>query len=230
MPESVGMNGQIDWQAQQISHLVCSLSGQTCSEAWGTFSTRTGQSIKALIAWWKEECRKEAANIPPSKVENNLSSTRHIGTVLEATLGRLLRDGAECEWAFLSTSMPSWAETETASKNFFLSLIFSLNFLIFRRQLSPSSETVLKCHSPVYKQTSKHINTSDKSRNWKDYSKEKEDALTCVMGRRGWRSTPTSRIRTDTACTWKTESMVASGTDINLHIIRVHHWNENKWG
>ena len=31
-PESVGMNGQIDWQAQQISHLVCSLTGQRCSE------------------------------------------------------------------------------------------------------------------------------------------------------------------------------------------------------
>ena len=27
MPESVGMNGQIDWQAQQISHLVCNLAG-----------------------------------------------------------------------------------------------------------------------------------------------------------------------------------------------------------
>ena len=32
-PESVGMNKQIDWQAQQISHLVCSLAGQSCSEA-----------------------------------------------------------------------------------------------------------------------------------------------------------------------------------------------------
>ena len=32
-PESVGMNGQIDRQAQQISHLVCSLAGQRCSEA-----------------------------------------------------------------------------------------------------------------------------------------------------------------------------------------------------
>ena len=32
-PESVGMNGQIDWQAQQILHLVCSLAGQRCSEA-----------------------------------------------------------------------------------------------------------------------------------------------------------------------------------------------------
>ena len=32
-PESVEMNGQIDWQAQQISHLVCSYAGQRCSEA-----------------------------------------------------------------------------------------------------------------------------------------------------------------------------------------------------
>ena len=31
-PESVGMNGQVDWQAQKISHFVCSLSGQRCSE------------------------------------------------------------------------------------------------------------------------------------------------------------------------------------------------------
>ena len=32
-PESVEMNGQIDWQAQQTSHLVCSLAGLRCSEA-----------------------------------------------------------------------------------------------------------------------------------------------------------------------------------------------------
>ena len=29
------MNGQIDWQAQQILHLVCSLAGQRCSKASG---------------------------------------------------------------------------------------------------------------------------------------------------------------------------------------------------
>ena len=74
----MGMNGQIDWQAQQISHLVCSLAGQRCSEAWGTFSTRTSQSITALIAWRKEEWRKEAADIQSSKVENDLCSTRQI--------------------------------------------------------------------------------------------------------------------------------------------------------
>ena len=28
-----GMNGQINWQAQRISHLVCILAGQRCSEA-----------------------------------------------------------------------------------------------------------------------------------------------------------------------------------------------------
>ena len=32
-PESVGMNRQIDWQAQLISHLVCSSAEQRCSEA-----------------------------------------------------------------------------------------------------------------------------------------------------------------------------------------------------
>ena len=77
-PESVGMNGQIDWQAQQMSHLVCSLAGQRCSEAWETFWTWAGQGITALTAWRKEEWRKEAANFPTSKVENNLSSTKQI--------------------------------------------------------------------------------------------------------------------------------------------------------
>ena len=37
----------------------------------------------------------------------------NIGTVSRATLGRLLRDGVEQVWAFLSATMPSWAETET---------------------------------------------------------------------------------------------------------------------
>ena len=62
----------------QISHLVCSLAGQRCSKAWGTFWTWIGQSITALIAWRKEEWRKKAADIPPSKVENDLCSTRQI--------------------------------------------------------------------------------------------------------------------------------------------------------
>ena len=76
IPESVGMNGQIDWKAQQMSHLVCSLAGQRCSEAWGTLWIWTGQSITALITWRKVELWKEVADIPPSKVGNVLCSTR----------------------------------------------------------------------------------------------------------------------------------------------------------
>ena len=37
------------------------------------------------------------------------------GTVLRATLGRLLRDGAKRVWTFPSATMPSWDETETVS-------------------------------------------------------------------------------------------------------------------
>ena len=102
-PESVGMNGQIDWQAQQISHLVCSLAGKRCSEAWGTYWTGTGQSITALTAWRKEERRKEAADIPPSEVENDLSSTRQI---LALFRGQPWGDCWETGW---SAHVPFWA-------------------------------------------------------------------------------------------------------------------------
>ena len=40
----------------------------------------------------------------------------NIGTVSMATLGRLLRDGAERVWAFPSAAMPSLAETETETR------------------------------------------------------------------------------------------------------------------
>ena len=63
-------------QAQQISHLVCSLAGQSCSEAWGTSWTWTGQSITALIARRKKEWRNEAADTSPSKVGNDVCSNR----------------------------------------------------------------------------------------------------------------------------------------------------------
>ena len=66
------------WFRRWWRHLVSSLAGQKCSEAWGTFWTWTGQSITALITWRKEEWRKEAADIPTSKVKNDLCSTRQI--------------------------------------------------------------------------------------------------------------------------------------------------------
>ena len=74
---SVEMNGQIEWQAHRTSHLVWSLPGQRCLGAWRTFCTWTGQSITALVAWRKEEWRKEMANILPSEVSNDLCSTKH---------------------------------------------------------------------------------------------------------------------------------------------------------
>ena len=45
--------------------------------------------------------------------ERSVFNQANIGTVSRATLGRLLRDGAERVWAFPSATMPSWAETET---------------------------------------------------------------------------------------------------------------------
>ena len=44
--------------------------------------------------------------------EQSVFNQTNIGTVLRATLGRLLRNWVKCVWAFLSTMMPSWAETE----------------------------------------------------------------------------------------------------------------------
>ena len=45
--------------------------------------------------------------------ERSVFNQTNIGTVSRATLGQLLRDGAEHVWAFLRAAMPSWAETET---------------------------------------------------------------------------------------------------------------------
>ena len=64
---------------------------------------------QALVHHGKEEWRKEAADIPPSKVKNDPCSTRQI---VARFRGRLLRDGAERVWVFLSATMPTRAETE----------------------------------------------------------------------------------------------------------------------
>ena len=40
----------------------------------------------------------------------------NLGTVSRTTLWRLLRDGVEHVWAFPSTTMPSWAETQTQTE------------------------------------------------------------------------------------------------------------------
>ena len=43
--------------------------------------------------------------------ERSVFNQTNIGTVSRATLGRLLRDGVEHIWAFLSATMPFWADT-----------------------------------------------------------------------------------------------------------------------
>ena len=45
--------------------------------------------------------------------EQSVFNQSNVGTVSMATLGRLLRDGAECIWAFPNATVPSWAETKT---------------------------------------------------------------------------------------------------------------------
>ena len=78
-PESVGMNGQMTGKHSRYHIWSAAWQGRgACSEAWGTFSTWIGQGITALVAWRKEEWRKEAADIPPSKVGNDLCSARQI--------------------------------------------------------------------------------------------------------------------------------------------------------
>ena len=49
-PELVGLNGQIDWQAQQISHLVCNLGRAEVLRGMRNFLNMDRLSITALIA------------------------------------------------------------------------------------------------------------------------------------------------------------------------------------
>ena len=76
MSEPVWPFAVMQIKAQQISHLVCGLARKKCSETWGTFWTWTGEKITTLITWRTEEWRKEVGDIPPSKVRNDLRSTR----------------------------------------------------------------------------------------------------------------------------------------------------------
>ena len=71
-----------------------------------TETQQTGQSITALIAWKKEEWRKEAADVPTLRSGTSLFSQTNTGTVSRTTSGRLPRDGAERMWVFPSTTMP----------------------------------------------------------------------------------------------------------------------------
>ena len=87
------MNGQTDWQAQQISHLVCTLRNFLNTDKPEHHST---DRLK--------ERGVEKGSGRRSTLQGRERSNDHsnIGTVSRATLGRLLRDGAESVWAFPS--------------------------------------------------------------------------------------------------------------------------------
>ena len=74
--------------------------------------------------------------------ERSVFNQANIGTVSRATLGRMLRDGAERVLAFLSATMPSWAETETelnrqhCDRGFFLSIMIEAVLRVLRVYIS----------------------------------------------------------------------------------------------
>ena len=71
-------------------------------------------NITALIAWRKRGAQKGSnrySTLPGW--EWSVFNQANTGTVSKATLVRLLSDWAKRVWAFPSTTMPSWAETET---------------------------------------------------------------------------------------------------------------------
>ena len=73
----------------------------------------TGHSITALIAWRKEEWRKEAADIPPSKVEISLCSTRHISALFQ---GQPWGDCWEKRWSAYGPFRALWFHLELKLK------------------------------------------------------------------------------------------------------------------
>ena len=54
-----------------------------------------------------------SVNVSLTEQERSVFNQTNTGNVSRATLKRLLRDGAERVWAFPSTTMPPYAETET---------------------------------------------------------------------------------------------------------------------
>ena len=74
-------------------------------EAWGSFWAKTGQSVTALTAWRKKECRMEVANVPFSEVWNDCCST---SPTLLLFLGTPWWDCCEIGqvWALQSATVP----------------------------------------------------------------------------------------------------------------------------
>ena len=101
----VAIDRLIDWQAQQISHLVCSLRD------FLNMDRPEHHSIDRLKERGVEKGSGRHCTLQGR--EQSVFNQTNISTVSMSTLGRLLRGGAERIWTFPSATMPSGAETET---------------------------------------------------------------------------------------------------------------------
>ena len=113
MPESVGMTGR--QTGKHSRHHIWSAAGRAeMLRGLRNFLN------KDKLEHHSTDCLKERGVEKGSGQYSTLQGRQrsvfnqaNIGTVSRATLGRLLRDGAERVWAFPSATMPPWAETET---------------------------------------------------------------------------------------------------------------------
>ena len=103
------MNEKIDWQAQIGSAEV--LRGL---RNFLNMDRPEHHSIDRPKERGVEEGSGRHSNLQGR--ESSVFNQANIGTVSRATLGKMLRDGAERVWAFPTATMPSGAETETETQ------------------------------------------------------------------------------------------------------------------
>ena len=95
------------------NRLLWWLTPRQCQESFGLLAVASRNSCMTAggsVCLKREAWKEEALDSLPWKDERGPSSIIDIGTVLKATLERILRDRMEHIWAFPSTYLPSWTE------------------------------------------------------------------------------------------------------------------------
>ena len=118
--ESVGMNGQVDWRAQQISHLVCSLAGQKCSEAWETFWTWTEHWSQHWLPEGKKSGERKQLTLHPPMSRKICIQPDKYWHCVEGDLGETVERWGGARVGRPSATMPSWAETDKILEPFYM--------------------------------------------------------------------------------------------------------------
>ena len=117
MPKSVGMNVQIDWQAQQTSSGL-QIDRAEVIRGWRNFLNMDRPEHPSIDCLKERGVEKGSGRHSTLRGrERSVFNQTNIGTVSRATLSRLLRDREKRVWAFPSTTMPFKAETETGWMN-----------------------------------------------------------------------------------------------------------------